>query len=232
MLLCVYKTLSMNTINSPSIRVAADSLIFTVRHGELEVLLIQMKKAPYTGAWACPGGQIEPQDRSESAARRILKIQTGLTGVYLEQLGTFDALKRDVLGRVVSVAYMALVPSERVILKTTEKYSDIRFWSVKRLPKLAYDHAEMIRVATERLRNKIGYTNIVWSLLPEEFTLTELQNVYEAILGRKLDKRNFRRKILELGMVKPSARVRKGESHRPAKLYQFKERALKYLNVL
>lgn len=229
MVLCVCKTLTMT---SQSIRLAVDSLIFTVRGGELEVLLIQMKKAPYAGMWAFPGGQIEPQARTEASARSILKKQTGITDVYLEQLGTFDDVKRDVLGRVVSVAYMALVPSENVILKTTDRYADVKFWPVRRLPKLAYDHGTMAKVALERLRNKIEYTNIVWSLVPEEFTLTELQNVYEAILGRELDKRNFRRKIIELGMVKANGHTRKGASHRPAKLYQFKDRTLKYLNVL
>src|SRR3989339_191194 len=163
------------------IGVAADAVIFTVDHGELKALLIQMKKTPFSGRWAMPGGLIENKETTRQAAERILKIQTGVKDVYLEQLQTFDDLKRDPNGRVLSVAYMALVPSGNIKLKTNDRYSDVRWWSIKKLPTLAYDHSEILKIAINRLRSKLEYTNIVWSLLPPEFTLTQLQNIYEII---------------------------------------------------
>ncbi len=215
-----------------NIRVATDAVIFTVRRGELMVLLIQMKKEPYVGKWAIPGGLLEKNERSEDAARRILKTQTGVTQAHLEQLATFDDPKRDKLGRVVSIAYVALVPSEHVILKTSEKYMDVRWWSVRKLPPLSYDHKDMATVAVNRLRAKLEYTNVVWSLLPPQFTLTELQEIYEIILGRTLDKRNFRRRLLDLGIVAATGTKRMGGAHRPAELYKFKHRAMEYIDIL
>ncbi|HBR81010.1 MAG: NUDIX hydrolase [Candidatus Uhrbacteria bacterium GW2011_GWE2_45_35] len=214
------------------IGVAADAVIFTVDHGELKALLIQMKKTPFSGRWAMPGGLIENKETTRQAAERILKIQTGVKDVYLEQLQTFDDLKRDPNGRVLSVAYMALVPSGNIKLKTNDRYSDVRWWSIKKLPTLAYDHSEILKIAINRLRSKLEYTNIVWSLLPPEFTLTQLQNIYEIILDRDLDKRNFRRKILELGLVATTGKKIKGEAYRPAELYRFKQRRLTYVEVI
>ena len=158
------------------------------------------------------------------AARRILKTQTGVEDVFLEQLATFDDPKRDVLGRVISVAYIALVPAEQVQLKTTERYADVGWHRMKSLPKLAYDHKIIAQVALVRLRSKLEYTNIAWSLLPSEFTLTELQNIYEVILDEKMDKRNFRKKILSLRLLVSARKKRKGTSHRPAELFHFRDR--------
>jgi len=214
------------------IGVATDAVIFTVIRGELKVLLIQMKKTPFTGKWAVPGGLIEDHETTETAAKRILKDQTSLNNVYLEQLQTFDEPKRDPNGRVISVAYMALVPSNDLKLKTTDRYSDVRWWGVKKLPTLAYDHSKIFKIALERLRAKLEYTNIVWSLLPTEFTLTQLQDIYEIILGRKLDKRNFRRKVIELGFVISTGKKIKGEAYRPAELFRFKQKKLAYVEVM
>lgn len=217
---------------SQSIHVATDAVIFTVRQGELMVLLIQMKKKPYEGKWAVPGGLLGDREKSEEAARRILSTQTGVSDAHLEQLATFDDPKRDALGRVISISYVAVVPSENVVLKTTDRYADVRWWSVAKLPSLAYDHKEIIRVAVERIRGKLEYTNIVWSLLPAQFSLTELQDIYEIILARTLDKRNFRRRVLELGIVTPTGTKRRGDAHRPAELYKFKHRRLEYIDVI
>jgi len=214
------------------INLAADAVIFTVDGNELKVLLIQMKKKPYTGEWAFPGGLIENHETTRQAAERILKTQTGVEKVYLEQLQTFDHPDRDKTNRVVSTAYIALIPNHQIKLKTTEKYSDVRWWSIKKLPTLAYDHAEIAKVAIKRLQAKLEYTNIVWSLLPEEFTLTQLQNVYEIILGRQLDKRNFRRKTLELGLVTAVGKKIKGEACRPAELFHFKQKKLTYVSII
>lgn len=222
----------MTNTAEPAIRVATDAVILTVRRGELMVLLIQMKKEPYVGKWAVPGGILEQNETSEKAARRILKTQTGVTEAHLEQLATFDDPKRDRLGRVISIAYVALVPSENVLLKTSEKYQDVRWWPVGKLPPLSYDHKDMTRVAVERLRAKLEYTNVVWSLLPPTFTLTELQEIYEIILDRTLDKRNFRRRLLDLGIVAPTGAKRTGGAHRPAELYTFTRHGTEYIDIL
>jgi 8-oxo-dGTP diphosphatase len=216
----------MANTSSPSVspRVAVDAVIFTVQRGELQVLLIQMKKRPFENQWAFPGGIIEDQEPTEHAAKRILHTQAGVRDVYLEQLMTFDDPRRDPLGRVISVAYYALVPNEGIHLQTTDRYKDVRWWSVKKLPSLAYDHAHIAHIALQRLRSKLEYTNVAWSLLSEEFTLTELQALYESILGRALDKRNFRKKIQSLGIVKETGKLRKGATNRPAMLYTFKQR--------
>lgn len=212
--------------------VAVDAIIFTVRNNKLHALLIQMKKHPYEGRWAFPGGLIGELETTEEAARRILKTQTGVEDVYLEQLATFDGPKRDPFGRVISVAYLALVPSEHVVLKTTDRYEDVAWRPVDELPELAYDHSRMASDAIRRLRAKLEYTNVAWSLLPEVFSLTELQNIYEAILDRPLDKRNFRKKMLSLRLLAASGKKRKGSAHRPAELYRFRDKRSVTIHVL
>ncbi len=219
--------------SAPALRVAVDAVIFTVQDKRLHVLLIQMKKAPFTGLWAFPGGLMEPTETAMDAAKRILETQTNLSSGYLEQLGTFDALDRDPLGRVVSVSHFALLPCDGIELKTTDKYQAVRWCPVDELPKkMAYDHVHMAEVACERLRGRLSYTNIAWSLLPTTFTLSELQQVYETILGETFDKRNFRKKILSLGMIKPVANKRRLGHHRPAQLYRFKTQDLAYVEMI
>jgi len=215
------------------IKLAVDNCIFTVKDGELYVLLIQMKKKPYKDIWALPGGLVDKKERLETAAKRILKQQTAVGDLFLEQLFTFDNPKRDPFGRVISVAYYSLVPSTGFKLKTTTKYADVKWWKFRELPKqLAYDHREVASYAKKRLEWKIEYTNVVWSLLPEKFTLTELQRVYEAILGRELDKRNFRKKMLSLKLVGPTGKKLIGDAHRPAMLYKFLTKEPKIVSVL
>lgn len=215
-----------------NIKVAVDAAIFCVKDSTLNVLLIQMKKIPFEKIWALPGGLLEEYETTLTAATRILKTQTGVTDVFLEQLATFDEVNRDPAGRVVSVAYYALLPDQEIQLKTTDKYTDVRWWPVKKLPPLAYDHKKLIKEATDRIAGKIQYTNIVWSLLPKEFTLTQLQQVYEIILDKTLDKRNFRKRIEDLDLIKPTGKSRTGMAHRPAALYQFKHRRLEYVQIL
>ena len=200
--------------------VAVDVVVFSIDQGELKVLLIEMKKSPYIGCWAAPGGLIKPNESLEQAAKRQLFTKAGLRGVYLEQLYAFGEVARDPFGRVVSTAYFALIPNAGIKPKTSKEYGAIKWFGVKNLPKLAYDHKKIIDFALKRLRAKIGYTNIVYGLLPREFTLSDLQKVYEIILSKKLDKRNFRKKVLALNLVKPASAKRVG-AHRPAKLYKF-----------
>ncbi len=133
---------------------------------------------------------------------------------------------------MVSVAYWALVPNHQVPLKTTDKYLDVRWWRVGKLPELAYDHQSIAKEAMERLKGKIQYTNIVWSLLPPEFTLTQLQRVYEIIMGENLDKRNFRKRIRDLKLIRPAGKKVSGAPHRPAELYRFRQRKLKYVEIV
>lgn len=217
--------------STQDIKIATDAVIFSVVDGELQMLLIQMKKKPHAGAWAIPGGIIGQNETTEEAARRILSEQTGVKDAYLEQLGTFDDPKRDKLGRVVSVAHYALISAEDVLLKTTEKYAEVRWWPVKKLPALAYDHKEISKVAMRRLRAKIGYANVAWSLLPKSFPLSRLRETYEAILAKPIDKRNFRKKILAMGLIEMTGSKSEGGAHRPAELYRFRNRKAESINL-
>jgi 8-oxo-dGTP diphosphatase len=207
------------------LKLAVDNCIFTLLDGRLHVLLIQMKKKPFEGMWALPGGLIAEGEGLRDAAARILREQTGVERVYLEQLYTFDESGRDPGGRVVSVAYFSLIPPVGLELKTTAKYHAVRFWNChETLPRLAYDHDEILAKALARLQSKVQYTNVMWSLLPPIFTLRQLQAAYETVLNRHLDKRNFRKKILSLGLLKTSGEKSRGGRHRPAMLYRFSSR--------
>lgn len=212
--------------------IATDTVIFTVKEDELNVLLIKMKKKPYTDYWAAPGGLVNPDETVDESAKRNLNETTGVINVYLEQLYTFGSVDRDPFGRVVSVAYFALVLHESIALKTNQSYADVRWFGISRLPELAYDHAEIIQHAIERLRSKLEYTNIVYSLMAEEFTLTEMQRIYEIILNRSLDKRNFRKKILSIRLVEKTGHMKTGKACRPAALYRFKARDYRVIQIL
>lgn len=212
--------------------IAADVVVFTAKDGKLQVLLIQMKKPEYLGYWAAPGGLIKGEEGLEVAAFRYLFEKTGVRDVYIEQLQTFGDPKRDPFGRVVSVAYIALIPWDKHELKTTKQYEDVTWFPVIDLPKLAYDHEDIIYTAIARLKSKIEYTNIVHALLPDTFTLTELQGVYETILRKKIDKRNFRKKILSVDIVQPAKGKTSGQTHRPAQIYRFVTRKPQVVQVL
>ncbi|MEK7648681.1 MAG: NUDIX domain-containing protein [Patescibacteria group bacterium] len=211
---------------------ATDIVIFTIQNGQLKVLLIKMTRQPYVNMWAIPGGLITPDESADEAALRHLRAKTNVKDVYLEQLYTFGRVDRDPRGRVVSVAYFALIPSTNVSLKTTADYAGIDWFPIKKLPSLAYDHSEIISRAIDRLKSKLAYSTISYSLLSKEFTLSELQSVYEVILGRKLDKRNFRKKILSLGLIRATGKKRRGTANRPAELYTFKKRIPEFVDIL
>lgn len=203
--------------------VAVDAVIFTVIENKLNVLLIKIKYGPFAGSWGVPGGKVRMDETLDGAAKRELYEKTGLKDVYLEQLYSFGKVSRDPRARIISVAYFALVDHNKVNLEATGKYEDIRWLPVHKLSKLAYDHNEIVDYALFRLKNKIKYTNIIYSLLPEKFTLSELQRVYEMTLEKKLDKRNFRKKILLSKLIK-EAGVKVGGPHRPSRVYSFKNR--------
>lgn len=206
--------------------VAVDTLIFAVRKETLNVLLIKISQGEYKNQWALPGGLVGLDETLREAAKRTLQEKGGVKEVYLEQLYSFSDLNRDRRGRSISVAYFSLVDSDRLNPKTTDYYSDIQWHPIDKLPLLAFDHKKIIDKGIQRLRNKIGYSNIVYGLLSREWTLTEMQRVYEIILGRKLDKRNFRKQAKNWGIVEPIHKTQAGINNRPAELFRFKKRSL------
>lgn len=211
--------------------VAVDVVIFTLDHKALKCLLVQVKGETFGGMWAFPGGLVREEESLDEAAKREVHERTGVKDSYLEQLYTFGKPERDPAKRVVSVSYLSLVPNRRVDLNPASKYAAIRWFRADRIPHLAYDHDQVKRLAFQRLRSKLQYTNIVYSLLPSEFTLSELQEVYETILHRPLDRRNFRKKVLASGLLKSLRKVRMG-AHRPAFLYAFKKRRPMIIEML
>ena len=212
-------------------RVAVDAVLFTITERELKTLLVKIKRGPFASKWAFPGGLVQVGESLETAAHRELYEKTGVQDLYLEQLYTFGDVTRDPTAHTVAVAYFALVPPGEPALTQGEKYADIDWFPVQALPELAYDHNAMAGYALRRLQAKLSYTNIVYSLLPREFTLGELQEIYEVILHKQLDRRNFRRKILTLGLLKPLQKARHG-AHRPAALFAFTRRRPMNIEVL
>lgn len=210
--------------------VAVDVVIFAVAGDRLETLLVEIHDGPFAGGWAFPGGLVGVGESLERVAMRELGAVTGREDVYLEQLRTFGDPQRDPGARVVSTAYFALLPT-KVEPRIAPRYARAAWFPTRRLPALAYDHEEMARLALERLRAKLGYSNIVYGLLPREFTLGQLQEIYEIILARPLDRRNFRRKILASGLLVPLGRQRRG-AHRPATLYRFTRRTPTIVEML
>ncbi len=218
--------------------VTVDIVIFTVRENDLKVLLIQRKGPPYQGVWALPGGFINMGESLEAAALRELHEETGVQEVYLEQLYTFGDPGRDPRTRVITVAYLALVEAGQVRpLQAGSDAAQARWFSMYGLPDLAFDHRAILDYALQRLRSKLEYTNVAFQLVPEKFTLRELQRIYEIIWNEKLDKRNFRKRltIREPGkaelpdpehppMLEELAETRPGGNYGPTKLYRFVDR--------
>lgn len=202
--------------------VTVDVVIFTIKEEELQVLLVKRNEEPFKGKWVLPGGFIREQS-PEDAALAKLEEKTGVKDIYLEQLYTFGEPGRDPRGRVITVAYFALIDWHRE-LKAAANVTDAKWFPIDNLPSLGFDHKKILEYAQQRLRYKLEYTTVGLQLLPDKFTLTELQNVYEAILDRDLDKRNFRKKILSLEVLKPLKEYKREGAHRPAQLYTWKEK--------
>ena len=217
------------TYEHPRPALAVDCVVFGVDGGALKVLLIERGIPPFEGAWALPGGFVRADEGLEAAARRELAEETGLTELFLEQLYTFGAVDRDPRGRVVSVAYYALV---RLADHQARAATDARragWFAAEAPPPLAFDHAEIVAVARARLQAKVRYAPIGFELLPRKFTLGQLQGLYEAILGRALDKRNFRKKVLGMDVLVALDEVEAGVAHRAGRLYRFDERRYRRL---
>lgn len=227
-------TYDPHAFDRPSVTV--DVVAFTARQGQLSVLLIKRGVWPFAGAWALPGGFIKMDEDLDTAARRELCEEAGVAAAhYLEQLYTFGGVGRDPRTRVVSVAYYALLPGGGSGLPVCEPAAgtdavEAQWFSLDALPTLAFDHAQILGTALARLRAKLGYTSVAYALLPDEFTLTQLQSVYEIILGRSLDKRNFRKKMLAADILEPTPRQLREGAHRPAQLYRFTKKEPVFLD--
>ena len=206
----------------PDVRVTVDIVGFAIEHGVLQILLIKRKYDPFRSSWALPGGFLAETDkRIDDAAYRELVEETNVSEVFLEQLYTFGDVGRDPRGRVVTVAYLALLRTTEVRLEAGTDASGVAWWPINELPSLAFDHKDIIALAHQRLQYKIEYSPAAFSLLPSKFTLRELQDVYEVILEREIDNRNFRKKFLSTGCVEELDEMTQEVSHRPARLYQF-----------
>jgi 8-oxo-dGTP diphosphatase len=206
--------------------VTTDVVIFSLVDEDLKVLLVKRKYAPFAGQWAIPGGFVHMDESLEEAAVRELEEETGLTDLFMEQLYTFGAPDRDPRTRVITVAYFALVSYHAIQHRPSGDAAETAWHSVYKLPQLAFDHRTILDYALTRLRYKLEYTTVGFQLLPDEFTLTELQQAYQIILGEELDKRNFRRKILSADILEETGKKKKEAEGRPAMLYRYRQDAI------
>lgn len=214
---------------------ATDVVLFSVRNRQLLVRLVRVNRPPYfSNALGLPGGLIDPKETAEEAARRLLEEKAAIAAEkpYVEQLYTFSKVDRDPRGRVVAVAYLTLVPWEELSPEEQDD-SEEAFWCpISRVKKLAYDHNEILQVALERLRSRATYTTLLAKLMPKVFTLTELESAYATLLGTLLDKRNFRKKILKLRILKVLPHKRKAGAFRPAQLYSFASQNVEQIEII
>lgn len=214
---------------------AADTVLLTLRDGDLYARVIAVNRPPqYVNAVGLPGGLLSPTETADESALRHLEVkgQIDAKRVYSEQLYTFSGINRDSRGRVVAVAYLALVPWDSLSASEQMSSKEASWKRVSSLKKLAYDHGDILALGVKRLRSRIVYTTLISKLMPKEFTLTELEKAYEAILGTPLDKRNFRKKILKVGVLKELPTKRAGGRFRPAQLYTFASKKVVEIEVI
>jgi len=205
----------------PRADLTVNCVVFGFDEGELKVLLIERALEPFKGRWALPGGFVRVDETLDEAARRELEEEAGLKDVFLEQLYTFGAVDRDPRERIVSVAYYALVKLAAHDTRAATDAADARWFPVSKVPRLAFDHAFILATALTRLKGKVRYQPIGFELLPPKFTLSQLQHLYEAVLGAELDKRNFRKKVLSFDLLVPLKEKQMAGRHRPAQLFRF-----------
>lgn len=202
--------------------VTVDIVVFSIRDEQLKLLLIRRALAPFRGQWALPGGFVQMEEDLEQAARRELQEETGVTDIFLEQLFSYGNPDRDPRERVISITYFALIPSDRIVLQAATDAEEADWFALDRLPQLAFDHATIVADAQQRLRAKLEYSTLAFQFLAESFTLMELQKVYETILLKPQDKRNFRKWILALNQIEETGDMKREGAHRPAKTYRVK----------
>ena len=210
--------------------VTVDLAIFTVNDNKLKVMLAKRADDPFKDFWSLPGGFIKQGESLEEAANRVLNEKTGVKNVYMEQLYTFGDPARDPRSRVITVAYFALIPWANLSQPESEKVADLIWSHVDKFPKLAFDHKVILNYAVKRLRAKASYSNIVYGLMPAQFRLSELQTMYEIIINDKLDKRNFRKRMLSTDLLQETGEKDLTGAHRPAMLYQFKKKEIAFLD--
>jgi 8-oxo-dGTP diphosphatase len=218
-----------HTYEYPRPALTVDCVVFGMDEGDLKVLLIKRGVEPFAGKWALPGGFVRMDESLDDAARRELEEEAGIRPSHLEQLYTFGEPGRDPRGRVVTVAYFALVKLSDHRVHASTDAREAAWFSVWDTPKLAFDHADILGTALQRLKGKVRYQPIGFELLPPKFTLTQLQRLYEIILERELDKRNFRKKILSMELLEELDEVEQDVSHRAARLYRFDHKKYKQL---
>lgn len=211
------------------VQVTVDVVVFVLQNDTLKALLIRRSQEPFRYKLALPGGFLWEDETTAETAARVLRDKAGVSEVLVEQLYTFDEVQRDPRGRIMAVTYYALVPFENLQIVADEDTEDPKLYDVAKLEDLAFDHAKILAYALTRLRSKLAYSNAAYSLLPEHFRLSELQRVYEVVMGHALDKRNFRKKYLSLGFIEATTETSSGERHRPAVLYRFVRRSLQEL---
>lgn len=210
--------------------VTVDLVIFTVNDDLLKIMLVKRAEEPFADSWSLPGGFLKASESLEDAPLRVLKEKAGVENVYVEQLYTFGDPDRDPRARVITVTYFALIPWKDLIPPPSDKVADLTWASVNDLPKLAFDHKKIVEYAVKRLRAKASYSNIVYGLMPRQFRLSELQRMYELIIDDKLDKRNFRKRMLATGLLQETGRKDLAGAHRPAMLYKFKKMEIAFLD--
>ncbi len=198
-----------------------DNVIFGFDEGDLKVLLIKRGEEPFQGKWGLPGYFVYPNEDLDAAAKRVLEELTGLRNVFLEQVKTFGAVNRHPFGRVITVAYFSLIKISHYTLQPSSIARKAKWHSVSEVEELAFDHNNILEACFNRLKWLVRSRPVGFELLPPKFTLTELQHLYEAILETKLDKRNFRKKILSMDLLVDLDETQEGVAHRPARLYQF-----------
>ncbi len=209
----------IHSFEKPSVTV--DIVIFTIKENDLKILLVKRKINPFKDYWAIPGGFVRIHESLEEAAKRELEEETGVKNVYLEQLYSFGEPKRDPRGRVITIAYMALINSENIKLRATTDVSDAQWFSIKKIPHLAFDHKKILDYSLKRLKWKFEYTNVAFSLLPKKFAISQIQKIYEIVFDKKIDKRNFAKKIISIDILKEEE-IKRDVSHRPPMLYSLK----------
>ncbi len=224
LILSVVKTLSVQVreASQPAVapRIGTSVVVFTLRDHQLQVLLVRRPGEPFRGCWSLPGGGVRADEDLDACAVRSLRAKAGVDGVYLEQLYTFGRPGRDPRGRLVTVAYYALVPAARLQQRVVSDAGSVRWFDLGGLPTLAFDHEAVIECARRRLVAKLDYSTIAYQFMPEAFTLSQLQTVYEIILGAPQDKRNFRKRVLALGHLVETGALHRDGSHRPARLFR------------
>lgn len=211
-------------LQNPKFHVGIDCIIFGFDKGELHLLIQKRNFEPAKGKWSLMGGFVQADESSDDAAQRVLRDLTGLDHIYMEQVGAFGDVNRDPGERVISIAYYALININEYNTESTNKYN-AHWVKLNELPELIFDHSEMVRMALEQMQQKASCAPISFKLLPELFTLSQLQSLYEAIYREQIDKRNFRKRVAEMEFIEKTDKIDKSGSRRGAYLYRFNDKA-------